>query len=269
PTRSPTCSPNSAAMKRAAERAASRRGSSMTSLRPWAQGASSRAGGTRVVLPAPGAAWITKEEWDSNCRRISGSKESMGSGFKGLAECPGQGDLGAVAVGGVLEGRQQAEGGEIYAAAHPLAEGTAAEAGVALGEDGRIEFEHLRHLAAHAVVHPPIVVTARPEVGAELVLQIGQVYVERGIGAVGLVGADAHALQRVAARQGVEIQLVPLAEEIYPGEIIREREAVALGAVAEEVRMLVQVVHGEGVIAEDIVAGRGDGVIRQCRQREP
>ena len=44
-----------------AARAASRRGSSMTMRRPASHGSSSRASGTRVVLPAPGGASITSE----------------------------------------------------------------------------------------------------------------------------------------------------------------------------------------------------------------
>src|SRR5690349_11451783 len=103
-------------MKRAAARAARRRGSSMMSLRPLAQGASKRAGGTRVVLPAPGAAWITRESWLSSCWRISGSSTSMGRAFRGLAIGPDQVDEGRIAVGGVLDGGQEAHGPEVQAA---------------------------------------------------------------------------------------------------------------------------------------------------------
>ncbi len=46
-------------MRRAAARAASRRGSCITILPLPSQGASSRASGTRVVLPAPGGATST------------------------------------------------------------------------------------------------------------------------------------------------------------------------------------------------------------------
>lgn len=56
PIVAPGLSPRVAAMRRAAIRAASRRGSSITMERPASQGSSSSAGGTRVVLPAPGGA---------------------------------------------------------------------------------------------------------------------------------------------------------------------------------------------------------------------
>ena len=55
----PTSSPRVWAMRWAAARAARRRGSSMMMRRSPRQGASSRARGTRVVLPAPGGATRT------------------------------------------------------------------------------------------------------------------------------------------------------------------------------------------------------------------
>src|SRR6478735_9630452 len=65
-------------MKPAAERAATRRGSSITSLRPRSQPASSSANGTCVVLPTPGGASNTRRGWVSRLRRSAGNSSAMG-----------------------------------------------------------------------------------------------------------------------------------------------------------------------------------------------
>src|SRR5262249_6676241 len=67
-------------MRYAAARAASRRGSSRTIVVPASQDAASRAGGTSVVLPAPGGACKTTDWLVSTEPRISGSSGSIGSG---------------------------------------------------------------------------------------------------------------------------------------------------------------------------------------------
>jgi hypothetical protein len=74
PTSRPTVQPCSAAMRRAMARAATRRGcSTMT-------GPSGRsAGGTRVVLPAPGGATTTSARRARTARTISGRCASIGS----------------------------------------------------------------------------------------------------------------------------------------------------------------------------------------------
>ena len=62
----------------AALRAATRRGSSMMILRPCSHGASSRANGTWVVLPAPGGASSTRRACAARWSRICGSSGEMG-----------------------------------------------------------------------------------------------------------------------------------------------------------------------------------------------
>src|SRR6185437_126990 len=80
PTVSPTDSPRSSASLAAAALVARRRGSSMTTDWVPSQGASSSAGGTPVVLPAPGGAWRTSAPRVASASRIAGSIASMGSG---------------------------------------------------------------------------------------------------------------------------------------------------------------------------------------------
>ena len=65
----------------AARCAASRRGSSIMTLRPLSHSSSSRTSGTRVVLPAPGAAESTTLRDDRNASRNRGRISSMGRGF--------------------------------------------------------------------------------------------------------------------------------------------------------------------------------------------
>ncbi len=72
----PTCSPISDATRRAANRAAIRRGSSTTTS-PLT--ISSKAGGTRVVLPAPGGASMTRLGVRLRDAIISGRISSTGS----------------------------------------------------------------------------------------------------------------------------------------------------------------------------------------------
>ncbi len=79
PTVSPGRSPSSCATRRAAVRAASRRGSSTTTS-PGTR--SSRAGGTRVVLPAPAGASSTSAGPARIRAATSGSTSSMGSGSR-------------------------------------------------------------------------------------------------------------------------------------------------------------------------------------------
>jgi hypothetical protein len=77
PIVSPTRSPRSSAMRRAASRAASLRGSS-TTIFPSIP-ASSSAGATRVVLPAPGGASSTTVPAARTFVTISGRTASIGS----------------------------------------------------------------------------------------------------------------------------------------------------------------------------------------------
>ena len=79
PTLSPTRSPRSSATRRAAVRAASRRGSSTTTSpsTEW-----SSAGGTRVVLPAPGGASTTTAGPSRRAATMRGTTSSMGSGSR-------------------------------------------------------------------------------------------------------------------------------------------------------------------------------------------
>ncbi len=65
-------------MKFAAARAATRRGSSITILRPASHGSSSSAGGTCVVLPAPGGASSTRRGCAARLSRMRASSSSMG-----------------------------------------------------------------------------------------------------------------------------------------------------------------------------------------------
>src|SRR5689334_11079658 len=65
-------------MNSAAARAAIRRGSSIRILRAPSHGASSSAGGTCVVLPAPGGASRTRRGWRSSERLISPSSGVIG-----------------------------------------------------------------------------------------------------------------------------------------------------------------------------------------------
>ena len=74
----PTRSPRLAAIRSAAARAAMRRGSTRMSLRPSSQGWSSRASGTRVVLPAPGGAEMTRRTPLRSSARIGSITSSMG-----------------------------------------------------------------------------------------------------------------------------------------------------------------------------------------------
>ena len=73
PISRPTVQPRSSAMRFAIARAATRRGCS-SSTRPR----STSAGGTRVVLPAPGAAVSTAARWRSSAARMASSAESTG-----------------------------------------------------------------------------------------------------------------------------------------------------------------------------------------------
>ena len=65
-------------MNSAAARAATRRGSSITIRRPCSHGASSSAGGTCVVLPAPGGASSTSRGCCASDSRIRGRSSLMG-----------------------------------------------------------------------------------------------------------------------------------------------------------------------------------------------
>src|SRR5437016_5770374 len=67
-------------MRSALARAAIRRGSSMMIFLLLAQGASSKASGTRVVLPAPGGATNTAALRLSSARASSSRTASIGSG---------------------------------------------------------------------------------------------------------------------------------------------------------------------------------------------
>src|SRR5881398_2344248 len=67
-------------MRAAAARAAIRRGSSMMSFVPATHGSSSRASGTRVVLPAPGGACKTAAVDAASADRTSFRTSSIGSG---------------------------------------------------------------------------------------------------------------------------------------------------------------------------------------------
>ena len=72
-------------MRSALARAAIRRGSSMMIFLPFrAQGASSSASGTRVVLPAPGGATSTAALSAASVRASSSSTASIGSGVSKL-----------------------------------------------------------------------------------------------------------------------------------------------------------------------------------------
>ena len=68
-------------MRWAAALAASRLGSSMRMVFPVSHGASSKAKGTRVVLPAPGGALKTALLPCVNVSRKTGSTSSIGSRF--------------------------------------------------------------------------------------------------------------------------------------------------------------------------------------------
>ena len=76
PTSSPAVQPCSSAMRRARLRAATRRGCS-TITRP---SAAHSAGGTRVVLPAPGGATTTAAPRSRTAATMAGRCGSMGSG---------------------------------------------------------------------------------------------------------------------------------------------------------------------------------------------
>src|SRR5688500_1535998 len=76
--RSPTGSPCWRAMNAAAARAASRRGSSMMIRPSLSHGACSSAGGTRVVLPAPGGATRTRFGAAASAASTSASTSSTG-----------------------------------------------------------------------------------------------------------------------------------------------------------------------------------------------
>ena len=80
PTVSPTASPRLEAMRAAAARAASRRGSSTMILPLAANGSSSSASGTRVVLPAPGGATSTARVPAPSAAASRGRASSIGSG---------------------------------------------------------------------------------------------------------------------------------------------------------------------------------------------
>ncbi len=80
PIERPSGSPSVAAMRSAAARAARRRGSTTTRRPACAQGSSSRARGSRVVLPAPGGATSTSSGRAASAARTAGSTASMGSG---------------------------------------------------------------------------------------------------------------------------------------------------------------------------------------------
>ena len=79
PTVPPTDSPSVVAMRWAAARAASRRGSSMSSFLSASHGASSKASGTRVVFPAPGAAVSSAFRPSVIVRRRVGNTSSIES----------------------------------------------------------------------------------------------------------------------------------------------------------------------------------------------
>src|SRR5688572_21824394 len=81
PTSRPSVQPRSSAIRRAIARAATRRDCS-TITGPSA----ASAGGTRVVLPAPGAAERISARRDRAAARISGMKSSIGRGVTGQTE---------------------------------------------------------------------------------------------------------------------------------------------------------------------------------------
>src|SRR5512142_1327956 len=66
-------------MRSAAARVAMRRGSSMTMDRAPSQEAPSSAGGTSVVLPAPGGAWSTSDRCVASAVRTVSRTDSIGS----------------------------------------------------------------------------------------------------------------------------------------------------------------------------------------------
>ncbi len=78
PAVSPTRSPSSSAMRAAAAAAAIRRGSSMTMRLPSRKRAPRSAGGTMVVLPAPGSAWSTRAPSLSSAASMRSSHGTTG-----------------------------------------------------------------------------------------------------------------------------------------------------------------------------------------------